>query len=159
MSDLVLRDFRPEDAAAVAQVFFDAVHLGTGAHYTPEQQTAWAGAAPRPPEIWAARLSGQTCKLALQQGAVVGFMSLEPRGRIDLAYVAPQVAGRGVAWRLYQALEAEARRHGLSALHTEASLSARPFFERQGWQVDAAQEVVREGITLRNFRMSKPLKA
>lgn len=159
MPDLTLRDFRPEDATAVAQVFFDAVHLGTGAHYTPEQQTAWAGAAPRPPVVWADRLSGQLCKLALQQGAVIGFMSLEPRGRIDLAYVAPQVAGRGVAWRLYQALEAEARRRDLTALHTEASLSARSFFERQGWQVEAAQEVVRNGIALRNFRMSKPLKA
>lgn len=159
MSDLTLRDFRPEDAADVAQLFFDAVHLGTGAHYTPEQQTAWAGPAPRPPEIWAARLSGQVCKLAIQQGAVVGFMSLEPQGRIDLAYVAPHVVGSGVAWRLYQALEAEARRRGLMGLRTEASLSARPFFERQGWQVEAEQEVERDGISLRNFRMSKQLGA
>ncbi|MEM1077138.1 MAG: GNAT family N-acetyltransferase [Pseudomonadota bacterium] len=159
MSDLALRDFRPEDAAAVAQLFFDAVHLGTGAHYTPEQQTAWAGAAPRPPEIWVARLTGQVCKLAVQKDTLVGFMSLEPQGRIDLAYVAPQVAGSGVAWHLYQALEAEAQRRGLRALRTEASLSARPFFERQGWQVDAAQEVERDGVSLRNFRMSKHLEA
>ena len=90
---------------------------------------------------------------------MVGFMSLEPQGRIDLAYVAPRVVGSGVAWRLYQALEAEARRRGLMGLRTEASLSARPFFERQGWQVEAEQEVERDGISLRNFRMSKQLGA
>lgn len=156
MPHLTLRDFQPEDAAAVAQVFFDAVHLGTGGLYTPAQKTAWAGDAPWP-DAWRARLRGVTCKLAVQEGTVVGFMSLDETGLIDVAFTAPQVAGTGVGWRLYEAIEARARHQGIRRLRTEASLSARPFFARQGWQVDAEQQVRRGGETLTNFRMSKRL--
>lgn len=158
MPHLIVRDFRPEDAAAVAQVFFDAVHLGTGGLYTPAQKTAWAGDAPRP-DSWRARLRGVTCKLAVQEGKVVGFMSLDETGLIDVAFTAPRVAGTGVGWRLYGVIETRARQQGLCGLRTEASLSARPFFTRQGWKVDAEQGVHRGGETLTNFRMSKQLAA
>ncbi|MGE3867731.1 MAG: GNAT family N-acetyltransferase, partial [Hyphomonadaceae bacterium] len=39
----------------------------------------------------------------------------------------------------------------------DASKTARPFFERQGWSVDEEQVVVRRDIPLANFKMSKPL--
>jgi len=40
---------------------------------------------------------------------------------------------RGVGTALLAALEEEARRRCLTSLHTEASITARPFFERQGF--------------------------
>ena len=84
-------------------------------------------------------------------------MTLRADGLIDLAFVAPDVAGQGVAKPLYDAIEAEAKGRGLARLHAEASLLARPFFERQGWSVVGRQSVERDGVALTNFVMEKAL--
>lgn len=157
MTKILIRDFRSDDASDAAQVFFDAVHNGTGTHYTRDQKTAWAGTRPEP-HRWRKRLEGTFCKVAVVEDRVVGFLTLDGSGLIDVAFVAPCVAGSGVAYQLYQTIEAEARRRDIPSLYTEASLSARPFFARQGWEVDAEQTVEREGVSLKNFRMSKSLE-
>lgn len=40
---------------------------------------------------------------------------------------------------------------------TEASITAKPFFERQGYQLIMEQSVERKGVWLVNYRMSKKL--
>ncbi len=42
-------------------------------------------------------------------------------------------------------------------LHTEASITARPFFERCGFLLVAEQTVALRGQQFVNFRMEKPL--
>jgi GNAT superfamily N-acetyltransferase len=44
-----------------------------------------------------------------EPGHVVAFIDLEPDGHIDRLFCAPEVAGRGVASRLYDAIETAAR--------------------------------------------------
>ena len=80
-------------------------------------------------------------------------------GHLDLAYVAPEVMGRGVADALYAVLETRARCAGPGCLTSDASEMARPFFERHGWQVIARQEIVRADVTLHNYRMEKTLRS
>jgi putative acetyltransferase len=65
--------------------------------------------------------------------------------------------GRGVGRRLYEAAEREAGELGLESVSTEASLTARPFFERLGFRVVREQTVVRRGVGLTNFVMEKRL--
>lgn len=90
-------------------------------------------------------------------GAAVGFMTIDARGYIDLAFVISKVAGTGVGWRLYQAVERRARDLGTTRLTTEASKTAKPFFERQGWTTDSEQVVLKRNVPLINFKMSKSL--
>jgi putative acetyltransferase len=56
---------------------------------------------------------------------VVAFIDLEPDGHIDRLYAAPEAAGRGVAPRLYDAIETVARAQGIERLFTEASADFR----------------------------------
>ncbi len=151
-----IRPYRDSDAEEAARIFFDAVHEGTKAFYSPAQRRAWAGEAPEPDD-WRRRLGFMTTFVAEMAGAVVGFMTIDRDGLIDLAFVAPTAVGRGIGWRLYQTVEDEARRLGVTRLHSEASLKARPFFERQGFRVVQQQSVKREGIALTNFKMEKLL--
>ena len=60
---------------------------------------------------------------------------------------------------LLSEIEQEARRLNLSQIFTEASITARPFFERHGFVLVARQEVHRRGETFINYRMAKPLTA
>ncbi|MCG6903117.1 MAG: GNAT family N-acetyltransferase [Rhodobacter sp.] len=153
---LIIRAAVPGDTAALARLFHAAVHRGTGAHYNAAQRAAWS---PKVPDTaaWAARLAGLITLLAEDASGVQGFISLRPDGLVDFSYVAPDRLRQGIGTELYRAVEARARRLGLHHLTTEASLAARPFFARHGWQVIASQEVERRGVKLLNFRMEKRL--
>ena len=85
-------------------------------------------------------------------------MSLRDDGYLDLAYVLPEEMGQGTADALYDAVFKAAQTAKFSVLTTEASLLARPFFAKNGWRLDAEQEILRAGVALTNFRMSFQLK-
>lgn len=54
-------------------------------------------------------------------------------------------------------LESAASKIRLLEIYTEASVTAKPFFERRGYQIIRSQKVERKGITMPNFQMSKKL--
>ncbi len=150
-----LRPYRSADADALAQIYFDAVRIGAAPKYSAAALAAWAPERPNAP-VWAARLQGLITVVA-EDIAPIGFMSLHPAGLLDLAYVAPDWRGKGVAEALHAGILAQARALNLSTLTTEASLMARAFFLRMGWQMVAAQQVQRNGVSLENFRMTLAL--
>ena len=152
MSEIAIRTYEARDADGVAQVFFDAVHIGTRDVYDAAQRRVWGQDTPDP-AAWQARLAPHQSFVAVRDGEVVGFMTLEASGRIAYAFVAPDVAGQGVGRRLYGAVLEAAGALGLRILRTEASLKARPFFERLGWRTIAEQVVSRDGVSLTNVRM------
>lgn len=148
-----LRPYHPQDAGALAGIFFDAVRIGAAPKYPAEALQAWAPKRPTAAD-WDKRLAGLWTVLAEDEGRPCGFMSLAAGGLLDLAFVAPDWRGRGVADALLAAVLDEARARPMPGLHTEASRMARPFFLRHGWSLDAAQEVERGGVLIENFRMS-----
>lgn len=153
---VTLRPYRAADRAACAAVFFRAVREGAAGAYDAAQREAWA---PDGPEEGADRLLDEWCLVAERGGRVAGFMAMTPEGYLDMAFVLPEEMGRGTAGLLYDALLAKARAAGLSRLTVHASHLARPFLERRGWQVEAAERVARNGQSLDRFAMSLALGA
>ncbi|MBC7560665.1 MAG: GNAT family N-acetyltransferase [Dermatophilaceae bacterium] len=78
-------------------------------------------------------------------------------GYVDMMFVSPRHQRRGVARQLLAHVEAHARSEGTPALSAEASLTARPFFERAGFTVEAEQHPVKAGVELTNYKMRKEL--
>lgn len=151
-----LRPLLPDDADLVADIFRDAVLYGTTGEYTESERIAWAG--PRPdPERWRDRVGGTVGLMAEVDGVAVGFMTLQAPGHIDLAFVRPAFARHGIGAELLQALSVIARAGGARALTSNVSRTARPFFERHGFEVTAEGSIVRRGVTLANFDMRKTL--
>ena len=66
--------------------------------------------------------------------------------------------GHGIGRLLYRTVEDEARTRGLGSIFTEASVTARTFFEHQGFGVVREQTVWRAGVSLKNFVMEKLLE-
>ena len=64
---------------------------------------------------------------------------------------------RGIGRQLLDALVAEAHRIGLVRLFTEASITARPFFEAHGFTTLASQVVKCRGAEFVNYRMERVL--
>lgn len=152
-----IREALEFEIEALVVVFTTAVHALAGGAYTAEQCAAWA---PVPPDAegWRRRLSRLTVLLACEGEQVAGFIGYARSGHVDLLFTAPPFARRGVATALFGAACADMRRSGAQCLSTEASLAARPFFEQQGFTVVAEEEVLRQGVVLRRFRMTGDLR-
>ena len=151
-----IRYYEAGDAPEIVRLFFETVRSVNRANYSDEQLEAWAPGVPDPEE-WHARMAGRRTLVAEEGGEVVGFAELEYDGRLDMLYVRKDAVGRGVGRRLYEAVEREARGQGLGWIFTEASITARPFFEQQGFRVVREQMVSRRGVSMSNFVMEKEL--
>ena len=153
-----IRDYDADDAPQIVRLFYETVCSVNRADYSEEQVRAWAPGVPDPEE-WHARMADRRTLVAEEGGEVVGFAELEEDGHLDMLYVRGDSVGRGVGRRLYRAIEREARGRGLGQIFTEASVTARPFFERQGFRMVRERTVVRRGVELTNFAMQKPLRS
>ena len=152
-----IRDYDADDAPQIVRLFYETVCSVNRADYSEEQVRAWAPGVPDPEE-WHARMADRRTLVAEEGGEVVGFAELEEDGHLDMLYVRGDSVGRGVGRRLYRAVEREARGRGLGQIFTEASVTARPFFERRGFRMVRERTIVRRGVELTNFAMEKPLR-
>jgi N-acetylglutamate synthase-like GNAT family acetyltransferase len=151
-----IRDYNANDAPEVTRLFYETVRTVNWADYSDEQVEAWVPSVPDPEE-WHARMSARRTLVAEEGDEVVGFAELEGDGHLDMLYVRKDTVGRGIGRELYQAIEREARSQSLERIFTEASITARPFFERHGFRVVREQTVSRRDVTMTNFAMEKPL--
>lgn len=143
------------DADALGAVFFAAVREGPSP-YTEAQRAAWLDVPPGG-EDWVARLAPLHVAVAEVEGAVAGFMSIEPGGYIDLAFIRPKHRGGGLFRALFDQVEAHARGAGEVRLWTHASLMAQPAFQAMGFLVIHHEVVARNGESLQRAKMEKTL--
>ena len=154
---MIIRLYTPADLDGLIRLFHASVRRIAIKDYTEDQVKAWApDDADR--ERWASRRASRPTWVAEIDGVLAGFTDLEPDGHVDMMFVHPDHQGRGVAGALLRQVEAEAARLGLDRLFTEASITARPFFERKGFRVIAPQTVSVRGQDMTHYRMEKGLR-
>jgi putative acetyltransferase len=152
----VVREARDGDYAAIGQLFFETIHSVNLRDYTPEQVAAWAPAALSGDE-WRTRLAGQVVLVAVEGAMVAGFVSIEKNGHIDFLFVHKDRQRQGVGSALLGRVIELAVQWKVASVYTEASITARGLFERHGFEVVEAEDVVRHGVTLRRYRMLRRL--
>ncbi|WP_310829698.1 GNAT family N-acetyltransferase [Paenibacillus pedocola] len=155
-----LRKFTEEDINQIVSIFYETVHSVNKRDYTGEQLHAWAPKDEEPLKLktWKDALSHNFTYVAEIKGEIVGFSDMTQEGHLERLFVDKDFLRQGVASALVNTLEAEARRLGLNEMDTEASITARPFFERLGYRVIQQQVVERKGVELVNFKMVKTLR-
>lgn len=151
-----IREYEPEDLPELMTLFRRSVLEGAARDYNPEQLSAWADAVEQ--QTWAERLAGQMVAVCEMDECIGGFASMGADGHLDFMFVHPEHLRRGIASMLYSYLETWADAQGIERIYTEASLTAKPLFEKQGFAVIARQTVERNDVTLDNFRMEKWLR-
>ncbi|MBP5975783.1 GNAT family N-acetyltransferase [Brasilonema sp. CT11] len=153
-----IRLFRTQDTEQIAQLFHETVREVNIRDYSNNQVKAWA-----PDDIYFRNWSEVCLKIftyvADEEGIIVGFGELEPNGHINCFYCHKNYQRRGVGSQIYQAIEAKALELGLNSLFTEASITAKPFFQHMGFSVVKEQQVTRRGETFTNYVMEKFLRS
>lgn len=88
---------------------------------------------------------------------IVGFASITDEGYMHTLFVHKDFQHQGVATLLYQYLEAYAQEKGIEKITSEVSITAKPFFEKQGFRVDKEQRRKANKLCLTNYKMSKSI--
>jgi putative acetyltransferase len=152
-----VRAYAPADASATLGVFVAAVTVTAAHDYAPEQIAAWARPGARSLGDWNRSMLARASLVAVRGGAIAGFSDVNGEGYIDMMFVAPAHARRGVASALLAAVFERARDLGATRLWANVSVTARPFFAARGFVIEAEQHPMIGGVELTNFRMSRPL--
>lgn len=152
-----IRPYEPGDATDLARIYRDAVlHAGAQA-YTSVQARAWAAVADDVEGFRDQLGRGLTLVATTASGEPAAFGQLEPEDTIALLYTAPGYARASYATGIYRLLEEHARTAGAHVLHVATSRVAQPFFEKQGFELIAAEEVTRGGVAIERLRMARRL--
>ncbi|WPP51609.1 GNAT family N-acetyltransferase [Catalinimonas niigatensis] len=150
-TDIHLRSATPEDLPAVTDLFRKTVlHVK---EYTKEQVNTWA-LSNKDNARWQDRIRRQHFLLAESKGKLVGFGSITADGYLDTLFVDKKFQRKGVATTIMQELLGYARKHRVEIVHSEVSLTAKPFFEKYGFRVIKPQQVVLEGVVFVNYVMT-----
>ncbi|MBS7541551.1 GNAT family N-acetyltransferase [Ancylobacter oerskovii] len=152
-----LRPFLPSDTPTLASILSAAIFELTSEDYDPDQQDGWAAAAASDEEALAKRLASSLTLVAERDGEVVGFIALADNKLIDLLYVHPKVAGKGVAALLCDAIERLAAARGATSLIADASDTALGFFQKRGYVARQRNSVLRGAVWLGDTTVEKQL--
>lgn len=152
-----IRLFEAQDAEQIARLFHETIREVNIRDYSNNQVRAWA-----PDDIhfrnWVEVCSNRFTYVADDAGVIAGFGELEPNGHIDCFYCHKNYQRCGVGSQIYRAIEAKAVELSVQRLFTEASITAKPFFQRMGFSVVKEQQVTRRGETFINYAMEKFLE-
>jgi len=97
-------------------------------------------------------LAHYTLVAVASNDVIAGFGDITREGYLDRLYVHKDYQGQGIATALCNELENAIESDKFT---THASITAKPFFERRGYQVIREQQVTRNGVQLTNYVMEK----
>ena len=147
------REYRPNDASELAEIFFNTIHEINAKDYSKDQLEVWAPTSTLNSEGWAKKFTRTKPLVAVFEDKIVGFAEFEGNGHIDCFYCHHEWIGKGVGSALMKAIFRKAEELDIHRIFVEASITARPFFEKNGFVVLKEQQVVKDGVKLTNYKM------
>ncbi len=149
-----LRKYQTEDCEKLAQLFYNTVHYVNAKDYTKEQLDVWATGNIELNK-WNISFLEHYTIVAIDCGIIVGFGDIDYTGYLDRLYVHKDYQHMGIATMICNKLE---EKNCTNKITTHASITAKPFFEKRGYQTIKQQKVERNGIYLTNYVMGKQQK-
>lgn len=149
---MLYREYKPEDIKQILKLFYNTVHTVNALDYSAEQLDAWAPLS-QDAAAWNKSLCENYTLVAEQDGLICGFADLALGGYLDRLYVHSDFQRMGVASKLCSLLERRAREQNVKELTVHASITARPFFEKRGYELIKEQRVFRRGVEMTNYVM------
>lgn len=153
-----IRAFKIGDEEDIYQLFYDTVHTINRRDYSEQQLDIWA---PEFPDIikWQRTLSTNYTFVAIDPNddKIIGFSDLEKNGYLNRGYVHKDYQRQGIGTALLKVREVKAKELGIIQLVTDASITARDFFEKHGYVLVLEQSKILGGVPFINYHMTKDL--
>lgn len=150
-----LREYMSIDCEQIAELFYQTVHSVNAKDYTKEQLNVWVTGNVNLNE-WNKSFLKHFTIVAIKNEIIVGFGDIDKTGYLDRLYVHKDFQRQGIASAICDELE---RAVNGEKVITNASITAKPFFEQRGYKVVKKQQVIRNGISLTNYAMKKQINS
>ncbi len=157
LKQFIVRKGKLNDLSEMQKMFADTVTEICKADYDKEQIRVWKSSIENK-QRWKEILTKQFVLVAQYANKIVGFVTLEKGGNLDLLYVHKDYQRKGIANKLYDLIENEVKEQGQTILTSDVSKTARPFFERKGFKLVKEQAVKIKNVTLTNYKMEKMIE-
>lgn len=144
------------DLNEMQQLFVETIQSVCKPDYTRKQIEIWTSTIEKV-NSWTHKIETQYFLIAELGNKMVGYASLDGNNYLDFLYVHKDYQRQGIAKRLYDEIEKEARNRGSKNLSADVSKTAKSFFEKMGFETVAKRANTIRGITLVNFKMKKEL--
>jgi putative acetyltransferase len=156
MTAPALRPYLPKDAPALVDLIEASIMELAEEDYSEDQRAAWAEAL-LDEARFARRLESQLTLVVEGDEGLLGVASLKDSTVMDLLYVRPDQARRGVATLLCEAIERLAAARKATAITADVSDNAQPFFAGRGYVGQSRNTKILGGEWLANTTMRKTL--
>jgi len=155
-----VRVYHPNDCQEIIELFYNTVHAINATDYAEIQLNAWA------PDIDTIkqeinlnnRFMRDYTVVVEKDGIIVGFGNRDGKGYFDCLYVHKDHQRMGIATLIANEIEQDTSRKGIPMITTDASITAKPFFEKRGYLVKKKQNVEIRGQVLANYKMEKTFR-
>lgn len=142
------------DVNKMQRLFYNTISTIGIQRYTESQIKAWTKNA-HDMGYWMEKFDKNNFYVAVLNGEIVGFISLDKTGYIDYIYIHHNYQGQGIANALFLKIESIAKESGTRVLTSDVSYIAKPFFEKKGFVVLKKNEIEVDGEILINFSVKK----
>ncbi|MGL4806178.1 MAG: GNAT family N-acetyltransferase [Bacteroidales bacterium] len=141
------------DIEQIRLIYKDTIQQSNKYDYTAEQLEAWIKRGDNLEE-WENRIQDQYFVVAFENDKVIGFASLRTDGYLSNVFVLPEYQSKGIGRLLYEKIEKHAKRMDMFQIISAVSVTAKPFFEKLGFDL-VKKQTVNIGIEVTNYLMQK----
>lgn len=144
------------DIPSLSKLFIETVSTINLQDYSVEQVQQWANCG-IDYEPWIARLEKFDYYVCTIDESIVGFASTYKISFVDMLYISKDHQRRGIAQFLFNYLHEIAQSNNAITMGAEVSITALPFFVKNGFNIVNEQIVTMNDVSLKNFVMTKSL--
>lgn len=155
MNEVIIRNYQPEDAHSLANIYYTTIHKINSKDYDLKQIQAWAPKRSCEAKYWLKKWQQLAPLVAVKDNKIVGFAEFETTGHIDCFYIHHEYLGQGIGKALMEKIKYIACGNAIDRVYAEVSISAKDFFTSCGFKVIREQFATISGIKLKQFKMEK----
>ena len=158
---VVIRNYQNDDLKAFADIHYYAVHKGSKNFYPKEILNEWS------PKVTSKRLENikesETTEIRIIaeiEGKPVGLGCIVPKyNELRACYVKTNYSKLGIGRRIVNELETIAKSHHLKYLELDASINAKEFYQKCGYQIiEKSFHELKSGLKMECYKMRKEFK-
>lgn len=150
---MLIRKATTNDMQVLRTLFQETIRSINARDYDARQIAAWSARGDRLSSLENKINTQHFYVVESNNGVITGFGSVTDDGELDMMFVHKDHQRQGVATLLVQHIIRTAQALNIPLLTAYVSITARPFFEKKGFNVVMQQTVDIDGVELTNYKM------
>ncbi len=156
IENLNIRLAESKYAEELGELYYDTVRTVNAKDYTAKEIGIWSESGKRY-DVWRKKIAEQYFIVAESGDKIVGISSIDKDGYLDYMYVHKDHQRQGIAKELLIRIEEKAVEQSNDEIWAYVSITANPFFEKNGYVFSGEKIVAVRGVEFRDRIMKKKL--